>query len=59
LSKNDPLLERAERLRAEGVALCRRSRALRELRQLQRDLEATTRKLARALRPYGVVERVR
>ena len=59
LRKNDPLLQRAERLRAEAATLNQRSRALRELRQLQHDLEATTRKLAFALRPYGVIERER
>lgn len=59
MKQTDPLLLRAERLKAEAVALQERSRAFRELRQLERDLDATTRKLVRALRPYGVIERAR
>jgi hypothetical protein len=59
LKTTDPLLLRAERLKAEAAELHQRSRALRELRQLQRDLDATTRKLVRALQPYGVIERDR
>jgi len=59
LKTTDPLLLHAERLKAEAAELQKQSRAERELRQLQRDLEATTRKLVRALRPYGVTGRDR
>ncbi len=50
----DKLLRRAERVQADAIALKNESRALRQLRQLERDLEAATRKLAQALRRYGV-----
>jgi len=59
LKTKDPLLLRAERLKAEAAELQTRSRALRELRQLQRDLDAATRGLVRVLGPYGVTGRDR
>jgi hypothetical protein len=59
LKKQDPLLARAERVHAEAAELQQKSRAQRELRQLQRDLDATRRRLVQALRPYGVIGRSR
>ena len=53
---SDELFERAEKVREESLALRRQLIVLRELRTLERDFQAVTKKLTEALRAIDGTE---